>query len=1162
MDLATIAAIVITTIGFIASIIQLIDFWQKHREKRRLKKPATVQRPLLEKTRSRRNQPFTPRQDWGEAIETASFYGRDEELNQLQAWIVQDYCRLVAILGIGGVGKTTLSIKAGQQLLATPMLPEQDSFEVIIWRSLREAPPLDAVLNEVLKVVANQPDLQVPAGTNAQITQLLEFFGQMRCLLILDNGESIMQGSDRAGEYRDGYEGYGELFRRIGGTSHKSCLVLTSRENPSEIAAATRDNPLVRCLQLTGLNLTAGEALFHDRNLVGTDTHQRSLIEFYQGNPLALKIVATTIQELFDGNIAQFLDSNLGVFGDIRDLLEQQCDRLSELERSLMVWLAIDREPVALSALRDSLLAEVSQADLLQALQSLVRRSLIEKSAALFTLQPVVMEYFTEQLIQQATDFVTDETDRSIALSVSSAATLFNRYALIQATAKDYVRDVQERLILDPVAERLVRRWGSHQNTEIRLKQILTALQQSPRQPGYAGGNILNLLRHLQVDLSNSDFSNLTIWQAYLQGATLQRTNFSDTDLAHCIFNEAFDRVKSVAFSPDGTLLAAGDAKGNILLWQLTDYQHVATFGGHTDTVRTIAFSPSGHLIASGSYDNTIRLWDVSCGHCLRILEGHTRELRGVVFSPESQFLASASVDFTVRLWEVETGQCLKTLQAHANVVHSVAFSPSGKILVSGGADRTIKFWEVETGQLLKTLEEHTERVESVAFSPNGERLASGSADTTVRLWDVHTGECLKILPGHSDWVWSVTFSPNGELLASGSADKTVKLWQVNTGQCLETLRGHIDEVRSVAFSPNGQMLASSSEELEIKLWVMPIGRCLKTLVGYQSWVTAVVISPDDQTLMASYGDGKVRLWSINTGQCLKILEGHTDWVHSVVISPDGQVIASGSHDETIRLWDARTGECFKILGRHTTSVISLVFSPDGQLLASGGGEDHAVKLWDLKTGQCLKTLEGHTTWVDTIAFSPDGQTLAIGLDGCVILWDVNTEKTPQKLEGHQKWISGVTFSPDGQLLVSCGDRIRVWDASTGQSLKVISGHDGWVDAVAFSVDGQVLVSSSEDHTIRFWSIETGECLRVLQGHTRGVKTIALTSDDQILVSGSRADETIKIWDVETGECLDTLRCDRPYEGMNITRTTGLTTAQKQALKALGAIESSEDITS
>ncbi|NJL41556.1 MAG: hypothetical protein HC899_36355 [Leptolyngbyaceae cyanobacterium SM1_4_3] len=158
-----------------------------------------------------------------------------------------DYCHLVLILGIGGVGKTSLSIKLGQQI--------QDQFEVVIWRSLREAPPLDVLLPDILRAIASNPDVQPPEDVTAQLTQLLDYLGQNRCLLILDNGESVMQGGEQTGEYREGYESYGVLFQRIGYTSHKSCLVLTSRENPKEIAVSIGDSPLIQCLPLIGLTV-------------------------------------------------------------------------------------------------------------------------------------------------------------------------------------------------------------------------------------------------------------------------------------------------------------------------------------------------------------------------------------------------------------------------------------------------------------------------------------------------------------------------------------------------------------------------------------------------------------------------------------------------------------------------------------------------------------------------------------------------------------------------------------------------------------------------------------------------------------------------------------------------------------------------------------------
>ncbi len=1133
--------IIAAIIGFVASIVQLLDFWQKHQEKQRLQLQKRIpgQPPLSPSNPGTHRYPaISPRQDWGEAIAAPTFYGRDAELNQLSTWLGDDYCRLIAILGIGGMGKTTLSIQLGRQI--------QAQFEIVIWRSLREAPPLEVLLPEVLKAIANHPDFQAPEGQNAQITALLDRFNQARCLLILDNGESIMQGGDQAGKYREGYEGYGELFKRVGGSSHKSCLVLTSRENPREIAAATRDNPLVRCLFLTGLTVTAAEELFHDRNLVGTEAQQRSLIEFYQGNPLALKIVSTTIQDLFDGDIAQFLASNPGVFGDIRDLLAQQCDRLSELERSVMFWLAIHREPVAVSALQEDM---QEPTNLLTALQSLVRRCLIERTVNQFTLQPVVMEYFTEQLIQQVS---TEVSDRSIQDSKLVLETSFlNRYPLIQATAQDYVREAQERLILDPVAQRLSQRWGGASGVETQLKQRLNA--QPPRQPGYLGGNILNLLHHLQVDLSDANFSHRTIWQADLQGTILHRTNFTDADLAHCVFNEAFDRVKTIAFSPDGTLLAIGDARGDILLWRLADYRHLATWAGHTDFVRSIAFSPDGMMLASGSHDNTIRFWDTQSGHCLKVLEGDFREVETVAFSTDGQILVSGSYDATVRLWQVSTVNCLQVLRGHTTPVKSVAVSPDGNLLASGSKDKTINFWDMHTGQLLHTVPTGC-KVAAVAFHPNAQILASGDDDHEVKFWDVCTGQRIKTLEGHDSWVRDVVFSPDGERLVSASEDHTIKIWDVHTGQCLKTLRGHTDEVLTLDISPDGRILASGSQTQEIKLWSMQTGQCLKTLVGYQSWVTSVAIAPDDQSIVAGYGDGQIRIWAIGSGECVNTLSEHHLWVERVAISPDGRTIASSSSDGTVRLWDWATGQCFKVLQDHIRYTYAVAFSSTG-IMATTGDNDCSVRLWDGKTGVCLNTLEGHQDYVGGVAFSPDGQIIASGsADDTVRLWNVETGECLHILTGHRIWVKAVAFSPDGQILATHGNRLRLWNSNTGKCLKTLEGHSGWIGSVVFSPDGQFLISGSEDHTIRFWSVSTGQCINTLRGHSNGVEAVVISSDGQILVSGSR-DETIKIWDGLTGECLRTLRAERPYEGMNITGTTGLTGAQKQALKALGAIE-------
>jgi hypothetical protein len=314
---------------------------------------------------------------------------------------VSDRCRLVALLGMGGIGKTSLSIKLAQKI--------QDEFEYVIWRSLGNAPPVKDILADVIKFLSNQQETNLPEDIGARVSLLIDYLRKHHCLLILDNAESILLGGERAGQYREGYEDYGIVIKRIGETSHQSCLILTSREKPGEIASAEGEILAVRSFQMPGLKAVEGEEIFNAKGLSGSDDEQRRLIDFYKGNPLALKIISTTIKEVFDGSITEFLAQGTVIFGRVRDLLDQQFTRLSDLEREVMYWLAINREPVSISELREDIVSLASPPKLIEALESLVRRSLIEKatstaiekSAALFTLQPVVMEYLTDRLIEQ-----------------------------------------------------------------------------------------------------------------------------------------------------------------------------------------------------------------------------------------------------------------------------------------------------------------------------------------------------------------------------------------------------------------------------------------------------------------------------------------------------------------------------------------------------------------------------------------------------------------------------------------------------------------------------------------------------------------------------------------------------------------------------------------
>jgi hypothetical protein len=587
------------------------------------------------------------RQDWGEAPDTAGFVGRAAELATLRSWVLDDRCRLLAIVGMGGIGKTSLAARLAHDVSSI--------FERVYWRSLRDAPLPSDWLAGAIGFVSDQT-LTPPFSESERLATLLRLLRERRCLLVLDNFETLFQPDRRAGLYRTALDGYGRLLLAVGEAAHQSCLVLTSREAPEERAVFHGGGG--RTFQLGGLAAGETQALLASRRLVGTSTQWAELTDRFGGNGLALKLVAETIHERFGGHVGPFLDeAGAGsIFEGVRHLLTKQVEHSSAAEQQVLWVLAVEREPMTVTGLLAALGQRVGRGDVLEAIEELRRRSLIERAEtpgpAAFTLQPVVLEYVTEQLVEAASG----EIERGQPV-------LLLEQPLIKAQARDYVRQTQERLIAAPILQELAAQHGND-GGQRRLLALLEGWRgRPPAEQGYGPGNVVNLLRLRRGDLLGLDLSRLAIRQAYLAEVSAQEVSLVDAELTEAVIADFFGLPLSIALSGDGTLLGTGTPVGEVWLWRAADRTPVWMARGHTGMVWGVALCVDGQLLASGGTDGTVRLWETNSGRSLLTLHGHTGTVMGVALSVDRSVLASGGADGTVRVWEAGSGTCLRVLR-------------------------------------------------------------------------------------------------------------------------------------------------------------------------------------------------------------------------------------------------------------------------------------------------------------------------------------------------------------------------------------------------------------------------------------------------------------------------------------------------------------------
>lgn len=606
---------------------------------------------------------------------------------------------------------------------------------------------------------------------------------------------------------------------------------------------------------------------------------------------------------------------------------------------------------------------------------------------------------------------------------------------------------------------------------EARTKRLLYASDMNVVQQAYDKGEYGRLSKLLEAQRPKPGEKDLRGFEWRYYWWLMHRDQ-------HTLTHPGKGIVFSVAFSPEGKILASAKEDGTIKLWDTTTWRKVTTLQGPAEGVFSLAISPNGRWLAAGCLNKTVQVWDVATQRVIKTLAKHKGKIYSVAFSQDGRWLASGGVRGELKLWDVTTWHEVPFPKAHKEGIYAVVFLRDGRWLASGGDEGEINLWNVATRHTMFSLP--SSPLYSLAASPDSKMLMVGRDDGNVEIWNVSSKSRIAVLPGHKDTVNGLAFSPDRRYLATGSWDETIRLWDVAARNTVHTFIGHTNRVTSVAFSPNGRWLASVGSD-EVKIWdpqdreknPIQLSTAPDMNLGYPGSLTFSHSGALRQFFfMKNY---TVKLWDCTEGR-IKPIYPTTTRAGAAAFSPDGRTLALGTGDGKVILSDATSRKPvepsiqvdMRLIENH--GVSALAFSPDGRMLAAASGDPTFITVLEIISRREIAHFE-ISNGGEGIAFSPDGKTLAAAnWQGRVYLWDLATKKETVWW-AHAKPVTAVAFSPDGKTLATASEdnTVKLWNMETKREMITLTGPKDPVRSVAFSPDGNQLAALSDDKKVYVW---------------------------------------------------------------------------------------------
>lgn len=1036
--------------------------------------------------------------DWGDAPPHMDIFGRREEM----AWLnerVQEGVKIFCLVGTGGIGKSTLARNWADALV--------DESDAVIWISFKNRPDPSEVFRKICQLLV--PEHTIPVKSVFEhIDDLIDLLKCKKAIIILDNMESVMKSGDETGDFIEGFSYIERFLTRFADITTQSAVLLTTRELPNCIESFANSHPAIcRFYNLPGLDKEAVKQIvaFHGLTWKNEENLEK-FSEHHGGSPYAITLASSTVLSDYGGVIDNYVESAGKLPSKLMKLLDTQIIRLSDLQKTILYLLAVERVPVSLQSIFDSLAHSYFEDEIKDALAQLRHKSLLEpvNENGCYYIQNVLCDYATDQICKEMTGCIINVIRTK---EMSSNDRLLRDLHIITATASHEIREAQTRTLVKPIYKNVSARFGA---ARIRpeLYKAIRSIGNDPSTVGFAVGTLVTMMLQTAEELNGLDLSETLLWSCDFEFSDLIDTDFRGSDLRLSRFREVLDAVSCVAFGKDNDEIFFGTSDGKIHVQNLKE-NSLSAKKIHSGYVRGMSYDRKNGVLLTVGEDRKLHVLDPENLLEKEVVETEDHSLRFVSLSKEGKRIYGGDGGLVV---QSDGGRIFREECSDAGIVRdgcfqgeeTVAFVTENGVVICGGfmtSPSKMKsivlenqsLWcitPIERGYLVAgkqgkiiMLDENLNRTGpefECADSPiwhivsgNNYYVAATSIGALL-FFDKTTGMIRYRIAAHENWIRALSVSSDGNYLISGSADQSVKIFKESTRELRFDLAG--ESLNFLAVTDTGRSLVAGGTDGLLHCWDLSSGKPRRIHRPYNAWVRALSYSRAGDCVAVGYGTGAIELWDLKKDTFVQIGVHPGGDVWALDFHPELPVFLSAGEDGKVLQWhkDDLGNWNYREVHDFGKWAIECKYSSDGKKIACGDALGHVAVIEGAHSEEL--PLQEHPDQAWGIAWSKDDKRIVVAERSAMLrFWQTDKDKPICVSVPSESANWDVAFTEDGTTAAVVGDRgyitfvredkINVCKLSEGRlqaiapckgkSAYVVAGYDGVV--LETDLDGNVI---------------------------------------------------------------------------------------------------------